>query len=429
MLLLLSFSLYITAMMHFNIQHKLSPSTLAQVLAFAGLVSFTATANVAHAQKYPVTPQQKQVARATAASGVPISALAPNAPNEYVVKRGDTLWGVSGKFLKSPWRWPELWGMNLEQIRNPHLIYPGQMLWLEVSGGRARLRLGKRISGGETVQLQPQVRIESLGDKPIPTIAPHLIEPFLSEPLIVDEATLKNAHWIVSSKDGRNLLGIGDRIYARSQDGQALQYQDTEEANYYRIFQNAKPIKDPATQEVLGYEGRFVARAKLVRSEIAKEVDAAGKAGVHEAAALDVVYVKEEVRVGDRLLPEPPIELNSHTPHAPLVEVNGLVASVYGDAVSAVGQNQIVTINKGTNDGLVHGDVLALISTGKQIVDKTNGNNSAVKLPDERNGLLYIFRPFERVSYGLVLEIKSPVKVGDRVENPDSLDNTAASVQ
>ena len=180
---------------------------------------------------------------------------------------------------------------------------------------------------------------------------------------------------------------------------------------------------------MLGYEGRFVARAKLVRSEIAKEVDAAGKAGVHEAAALDVVYVKEEVRVGDRLLPEPPIELNSHTPHAPLVEVNGLVASVYGDAVSAVGQNQIVAINKGTNDGLVHGDVLALISTGKQIVDKTNGNNSAVKLPDERNGLLYIFRPFERVSYGLVLEIKSPVKVGDRVENPDSLDNTAASVQ
>ncbi len=410
--------------MHFNNQRRFSLSPLSRVLALAALA---ASATLGHAQNYPVTPQQKQIARTTAASGVPVSELAPNAPSEYAVKRGDTLWGVSGKFLKSPWRWPELWGMNLEQIRNPHLIYPGQMLWLEVSNGRARLRLGKRISGGGTVRLEPQVRAESLDDKPIPTIAPNLIEPFLSEPLIVDEATLKNAHWIVSSKDGRSLLGIGDRIYARSQDGSALQYQDNDEANFYRIFQNAKPIKDPASKEVLGYEGRFVGRARLVRSETASQTANSEKAATPEAAALDIVYVKEEVRAGDRLLPEPPVELNSHTPHAPAVEVNGLVASVYGDAVASVGQNQIVTINKGTNDGITHGDVLALVSTGKHMVDKTNGNNNTVKLPDERNGLLYIFRPFERISYGLVIEIKDPVKIGDRVENPGAFGDSSAA--
>ena len=378
-----------------------------------------------------MTPQQRQVAHATAARGVPVSELVPNAPSEYVVKRGDTLWGISGKFLKTPWRWPELWGMNLQQIRNPHLIYPGQILWLEIVDGRARLRLGRRISGSETVQLQPRVRVDSLSDQPIAAVPLNLIEPFLSEPLIVDEATLENAHWIVSSKDGRNLLGIGDRVYARSADGHALRYQeDNEDGNLYRIFRNAAPIKDPATHEVLGYEGKFVGRARLVRSETVSTASDGGKAGVPEAAALDVFYAKEEIRTGDRLLPEPVRELVSHAPHAPEVPVNGLVASVYGDAVSYVGQNQIVAINLGTRDGITHGTVLALISTGRRVADKTNDRRGdMVKLPDERNGLLYIFRSFERLSYGLVIEIKDPVKVGDRVESPGALREAAVPSQ
>ncbi len=387
-------------MMHSKLPRPIVLSTLCKSLAVAGVALWGGSAL---AQNYPVTPQQKQIARATAAAGVPVSELAPNAPSEYIVKRGDTLWG-----------------MNLEQIRNPHLIYPGQILWLEIADGRARLRLGRRISGGGSGRLEPRVRVESLDDKPIPTIAPNLIEPFLSEPLVVDEATLKNAHWIVSSKDDRSLLGTGDRVYARSQSGHTLQDQGSDDANLYRIFKNPVPIKDPATQEVLGYEGRFVGRARLVRAETVSTTLDGGKAGVPEAASLDIVYAKEDVRTGDRLLPEPPRELLNHTPHAPTVEVNGLVASVYGDAVTYVGQNQMVTINKGTRDGIVRGDVLALISTGRRVSDKTTGKwrGEMVKLPDERNGLLYIFRPFEKVSYGLVIEIKDPVKVGDRVENP-----------
>ena len=403
----------------------------ARALALAGVLALAAGSSAALAQNFPVTARQRQVAQSIAARGIPVSELAPNAPSEYVVKRGDTLWGISGKFLKTPWRWPELWGMNLQQIRNPHLIYPGQILWLEIVDGRARLRLGRRISGSETVQLQPRVRVDSLSDQPIAAVPLNLIEPFLSEPLIVDEATLENAHWIVSSKDGRNLLGIGDRVYARSADGHALRYQeDNEDGNLYRIFRNAAPIKDPATHEVLGYEGKFVGRARLVRSETVSTASDGGKAGVPEAAALDVFYAKEEIRTGDRLLPEPVRELVSHAPHAPEVPVNGLVASVYGDAVSYVGQNQIVAINLGTRDGITHGTVLALISTGRRVADKTNDRRGdMVKLPDERNGLLYIFRSFERLSYGLVIEIKDTGKVGDRVESPGALREAAVPSQ
>ena len=405
------------------------PAT-AKALALTGVIALAAGSSAALAQNFPVTPQQRQIAQATAARGVPVSQLAPNAPSEYVVRRGDTLWGISGRFLKNPWRWPELWGMNLQQIRNPHLIYPGQVLWLEIVDGRARLRLGRRISGSDTVQLQPRVRVDSLSDQPIAAVPLSLIEPFLSEPLIVDEATLENAHWVVSSKDGRNFLGIGDRVYARSADGHALHYQgDNEDGNVYRIFRNAVPIKDPATHEVLGYEGKFVGRARLVRSETVSTTSDGGKAGIPEAAALDIIYAKEEIRTGDRLLPEPARELVSHVPHAPEMPVNGLVASVYGDAVSYVGQNQIVAINLGTRDGMTHGTVLALISTGRRIADKTNDRRGdMVKLPDERNGLLYVFRPFERLSYGLVIEIKDPVKVGDRVESPAAFSEIAAPV-
>ena len=432
MLCMLSFCLYMTVMMHSKFQKQLPSAlhTTTKALACAGLLVGVIGTSVAQAQQYPTTPQQRQIARSTAARGVPISELAPNAPSKYVVKTGDTLWGISGKFLKRPWRWPELWGMNLKQIRDPHLIYPGQTLWLEVVNGRARLRAGRRISSGSsgTIQMQPRVRVEDMETQPIATIPMHLIEPFLSEPLIVDAETLNSAHWIVGSRDGRQILGTGDRIYARSGDGRALQYQEDEEANVYRVFRNAVPIKDPVTQEVLGYEGRFAGRARLVRAETVSSAEDGGKAGVPEAAGLDVIAAKEEIRTGDRLLPEPPHEIYNHVPHAPVNPVNGLVVSVYGDSVHYVGQNQIVTINKGTRDGVDHGTVLSLISTGQRIVDKTNGRKGEmVKLPDERNGLLYIFRPFERLSYGLVIEIRDPVKIGDRVEAPALFADTEAA--
>jgi nucleoid-associated protein YgaU len=163
----------------------------------------------------PITQEQRATASQVAQAGVPLSELAPNAPDEYTVKRGDTLWGISGVFLTRPWRWPELWGMNLEQIHNPHLIYPGQQLVLDKSGGRALLRL-QAVNGDddrplETVRLSPRVRIESLADTSLPTLKANLIEPFLSEPLIVDDGTLLKAPRIVGAPESRVLITRGDR--------------------------------------------------------------------------------------------------------------------------------------------------------------------------------------------------------------------------
>ncbi|MET0311138.1 MAG: LysM domain-containing protein, partial [Burkholderiaceae bacterium] len=174
---------------------------------------------VAHAQNYPVTPGQKATAEQVAQAGIPLAELSPNAPDEYTVKRGDTLWGISGVFLRTPWRWPELWGMNLQDIRNPHRIYPGQQLVLDKSNGRATLRL--RQAGGSadgppttTLRVSPRTRYESLADASLPTLQPNLIEPFLTQALIVNENTLASAPRIVAAQE-RVMLTRGDRAYVR----------------------------------------------------------------------------------------------------------------------------------------------------------------------------------------------------------------------
>src|SRR5207244_6755192 len=131
---------------------------------------------------FPITGQQRSTAQQVADAGVPLSELAPNAPDSYTVKRGDTLWAISSMYLKSPWRWPELWGMNLDEIRNPHLIFPGQMLFLEKTGGRARLRVAEPAGGAPgSMKLSPRARASTIEGQAIPSIPFHLIEPFLNE--------------------------------------------------------------------------------------------------------------------------------------------------------------------------------------------------------------------------------------------------------
>ncbi|MDB5947793.1 MAG: hypothetical protein JWQ33_2819, partial [Ramlibacter sp.] len=169
------------------------------------------TALPALAQNFPITPVQRSTAQEVARLGVPLSELAPNAPAEYTVKRGDTLWGISGLFLKSPWRWPELWGMNIEEVRNPHRIYPGQHLVLETLNGMALLRLrpdGSAVGTAptDTVRVSPRIRYESLADAGLPTLQPHLIEAFLAEAIIVDELTLERAPRIVATRESRVLI-------------------------------------------------------------------------------------------------------------------------------------------------------------------------------------------------------------------------------
>jgi len=375
------------------------------------------------AQNYPITAGQKATAIQVAQAGVPLSELAANAPDNYTVKRGDTLWAISGIFLKSAWRWPELWGMNLNDIKNPHLIYPGQQLYLEKKDGRATLRTQQTATNEaqtDTVRLSPRTRYESLASDALPTLKSHLIEPFLAEPVIVDENGLTAAPRIVAAQEGRVLLTRGDRAYARGQGDAALTDEPGQKQKAYRVFRNATPLKDPVTAEVLGYEAQYVGKALLVRGESTQEsTDASGKARTDIVpATIDIVAAKEEMRVGDRLLPEPERQFQSYVPHAPQAKVNARIVSVYGSAVVNAAQNQVVVINLGTRDGIENGHVLAILKDGARLVDKTDEARTELKLPDERNGLLMVFRTFEKLSYALVLEITDGAKVGDRLVNP-----------
>lgn len=381
-----------------------------------------ATALPAQAQNFPIYPAQRETAQQVAQSGVPLSELAPNAPEEYTVKKGDTLWAISGLFLKTPWRWPELWGMNLDQIRNPHRIYPGQTMYLDKSGGRARLRLGRasgdNLADGEpvqTVRLSPRTRSEGLADDAIPTLAPNLTEPFLTDAQVVELQALEQAPRLIANKDSRVLVTQGERAYARGN----LPDADTT-PRYWRIYRNAKPLVDPTTKEVLGYEAQFVGRAELVRGESLRQVtDDKGKTTTDVIpATVDILSAKEEMRAGDRLMPEPPRELLTYAPRIPPQPTAGQIVSVYGNAVRYAAQNQVVVLNRGARDGLERGHVLALVSDGRRLVDRTNGERTAVKLPDERNGLMMVFRTFDRLSYALILEIADGVQVGDRFSNP-----------
>lgn len=388
--------------------------------AIVALAALAGATTIAAAQNYPITPQQRATAQQTAQTGIPVSELAANAPDVYTVKPGDTLWAISRLYLRGPWRWPELWGMNLGEISNPHRIYPGQVLYLDKTDGRARLSTRRGGSGlpDGTVKLSPRTRYESLSGMALPTLNPSLIEPFLSEPIVVDEGTLLTAPRIVAGNDGRVLLARGDRAYARGEVNSPL-VETPGPIKTFRIFRNATPLKDPASGEILGYEAQYLGKAQLQRGESISTDMVNGKAVVSVVpATIDVVAAREEMRAGDRLLPEPPRQLVSYVPRAPAQPVEARIVSVYGNAVQFAAQNQVVAINKGTRDGIENGHVLAIQKNGETIIDKTGTGKETLKLPNERIGLLMVFRPFEKVSYALVLEINDAPRIGDLLVNP-----------
>lgn len=396
--------------------------TTRTIAACAALIVGGGLAVPAAAQNYPITPAQRSTAQQVAQAGIPLSELAPDAPDSYTVKRGDTLWGISGKFLRSAWRWPELWGMNMEQIRNPHLIYPGQMLYLEKVDGVARLRMGQPPAGqAGTVRVSPRTRFEGVGDNSIPVLPPHIIEPFLNEAIIVDNADeIENAPRIVAVPEDRVMVTQGLRAYARGRTAPLVE-QDPNVAETFRVFRNAVPLKDPATGKVLAYEGKYLGTAELVRSETVDQ--SPGVLGIRPGAivpaTIDIKRAKEEMRVGDRLLPSPPRVIESYVPRAPAGPVEATIISVYGDAVALVGQSSVVALSAGANQGMENGYVMAIQKAGKQVTDRSMPNDLArMRLPDERAGLLMVFRTFQNVSYALVLEVSTDVSVGDRVTNP-----------
>lgn len=388
----------------------------------------------------PISSEQTATAQKVAQAGVPLSELAPDAPDTYVIKSGDTLWAISRMYLRSPWRWPELWGMNIDEILNPHLIYPGQTLYLDKRDGRARLTgtppgtvagvagsegaapvgSSREGSGGiETVRLSPRIRSEA-ARTPLTTLRTRDIEAFLAEPLIVEENELQTAPRIVAAGENRVIIGRGDRVYARGPASAPL-LDDQQKVKQYRVFRNAKPLKDPDNGEVLGYEAEFLGKAALVRSEGSTEITSTdGKVSTALVpATIDITSAKSEILAGDRMAPEPEREFLSFTPRAPTGAVNGRIVSIYGSNVVAnASQNQVVVINRGKRDGMESGHVLAILKDGQQLIDKTDATRTLIKLPNERNGLLMVFRTYEKLSYGLILDVTDSVRIGDRLASP-----------
>jgi len=316
--------------------------------------------------------------------------LNDDVPETYTVKKGDTLWDISGMYLKKPWLWPELWDVN-PQIDNPHLIYPGDELYLVWVDGQPRLRVRR----GD-MKLSPNMRVSPL-DLAIPAIPLDEIGAFLLRHRILDAGELNNSAYVVAASQGRLISAPGDRVFGRGP------FPDGERA--YGIFRAGDAYRDPITKELLGYQARDIGSSRLLSSN------------GDEVTELEVTRVSEEVRITDRLLPNEERILDAtFYPRAPEVDItDGYMIAVDG-GVTQIGTMDIVVLNRGEREGLEIGHVLAIYQAGELVFDQVARNN--VRLPDVRAGLAMVFETFEKASYAVVLKASHPLKVGDKVKNP-----------
>ncbi|MCX7176094.1 MAG: LysM domain-containing protein [Proteobacteria bacterium] len=323
--------------------------------------------------------------------------LADGAPDRHIVVPGDTLWSISSKFLKQPYRWPEIWRLNQEQIGNPQRIYPGQVVILDRKGDhpgdQPQLKIADAVATAATVKAGPQIYSES-NKREISSIPQQAIEPFLSEPLVAESGQLDSSPRIVATQEDRVYIGKGDLAYVTGVKDQAKLWQ---------IYRPGKALVDPETRETLGYEAFYLGSASLVREG--------------EPTTFEVIASRREIGRGDHLLPAPRLDVISYVPHAPDKAIRGRVVSVYG-GVGQAGRDSIVTLSRGKRDGIEIGHVLSLSRAGAQVSDRHEGKKTIYQLPDERYGLLFVFRVFDRISYALVMNVTRTVEIGDVVAKP-----------
>lgn len=335
--------------------------------------------------------------------------LETDAPSRYTVVKGDTLWDISDRFLKEPWLWPEIWSYN-PQIKNPHLIYPGDVLALEYVDGRPTLTLtrnGKSLASagsvildadgnqlsGDRVRLSPKIRYESLDDA-IPTIPGDSIQQFLVHPRVVDASTLDNAPYVVGNYDSRLISAVGHKVFVRGQ----LNRDQTA----YGIFRRNKELRDPVTQALLGFEVTHVADATLL--------------SIGDPSALTITSNKMETMTGDILLPSHEGSIaHIYTPRLPALTGEGRIVSLV-NAISQTGRDQVVVLNIGSESQIQEGDMLAIESRGNSIVDSRGANgHERITLPNQRTGVMMVFKTYDKVSYALVMESTRPVMINDIV--------------
>jgi len=269
-----------------------------------------------------------------------------------------------------------------------------------------------------TVRLSPETRSEALAAPWTTPLKRSLIEPFLVQPMVIDEAALAEAPRIVATQENRVMLSRGDRAYALGAAGTSLNV-STDTERRFRVFRDVKPLKDPSTGAVLGYEAQFIGSAVLMTSEGFESVQEGDKQAQRVVPATILISAaREEIRVGDRLLEQIPAPLEALVPHAAAPGTNAQIISVYGSSAINVGQNQVVVVNRGKSDGLKSGDVIAIQKRRTTAVDKSAATPTPLLLPEERNGLAMVFLTFEKVAYALVAQVTDTVRVGDRLTSP-----------
>lgn len=336
----------------------------------------------------------------------PVVQLKPNYPEKYTVVKGDTLWDIASRFLNSPWQWPQLWQFN-PQVKNPHLIYPGDVLYIyfiegkpvigvQRKGERMEAAIPKQMIGKEypTVKLSPRIRVLGL-EEAIPTIPYDAIAQFLTRPRVVGEDELDLAPYVMAQADDHLASGAGYRIYARGIEP------NTGTGNYI-LVRAGQVYRDPDSGDILGYEAIYVGEARVMR--------------YGDPSTLLVTSSSREILRGDRLLPKDTDQYqHSYLPRAPQNKVKASIIAVL-DGVAQIGQFQVVVLNLGRQEDIDVGNVLAVYQRGLEVKDIIGGGE--VKLPDERAGEVMVFRVFERVSYALVMNATKPIHILDTVTNP-----------
>ncbi len=346
---------------------------------------------------YPVPAQQRERAETAARSGVPVGELAAGAPSRYEVRKGDTLWHIAGLYLKKPWNWPDLWGMNLERIRNPHWIFPGQVLVLTIVNGRATLTLEGQGSI-PTVRVEPGVQYEPLPPSGIPTIDPELIGPYLTRPLLVEPSVLDQSPRIVALSPGHVMLAPHELAYVRGPVGKTTRFD---------VYRPARALRNPHTHKIIAYESDYVGTVHIVH----------GPQGQDGVSTVRAGTMAREMVVGDRLIAQPPRQYLDFNPHPPRQPVQADIISIYGDMQMA-GKNSVVAIDAGSAEGLDRGTVLAIQKAPREVKDTTVKGDPRIEIPARRVGLLMVFRTFQHVSFGLVLSADSEIEVPDHVLQP-----------
>jgi hypothetical protein len=338
-------------------------------------------------------------------SNIPLTA---DAPDQYTVKTGDTLWDISKVFLRDPWYWPEIWYVN-PQVENPHLIYPGDVLKLVYIDGQPRVTLGDRgaVESGGGKRLSPSVRREPLSQA-ITAIPYDVIASFMGRPTLLDVDQVKNAPYVVAMRDGHVIGSVGNEIYGRGIGSAAA---DTR----YSIIHVDEKIIDPETRDLLGYSGSYVGSGPV--------------ATTGDPAKILLTDSTREALQGDKLFPES-VDVNvDFVPHAPTSDVKARVIGVRDHTV--MGQYTVIALNRGQRAGLEAGHVLAISHAGGTVRDTyskgglsttstslSRGRGKAVQLPDERVGLVMVFKAFDRMSYALVMETSHEIRQGDLATNP-----------